>query len=177
MSGTYVPETNCRATDGPLVMTAAETALLAKLLMKMPNNEQLVMPRPDTQARVDQPKTSVLPAFTDSKLRSDRELARYTGWSLLDELRRDEIHSRMAETEVAQPANFSIQVALAAPLERFGIRPDAVIGHSAGEVAAHHLAGLLSFEQAIEVIHHRGRLQQRTSGLGRMLASASTPNH
>ena len=45
-----------------------------------------------------------------------------------------------------------------------------VIGHSAGEVAAHHLAGLLTFEQAIQVIYHRSRLQQRTSGSGRMLA-------
>ena len=76
----------------------------------------------------------------------------------------------MAETEFAQPANFAIQVALAEQLQQFGITPDAVIGHSAGEVAAHHIAGLLTFEQAIEVIYHRSRLQQRTSGQGRMLA-------
>ncbi|MGE2722438.1 type I polyketide synthase [Mycolicibacterium celeriflavum] len=112
----------------------------------------------------------VLPTFTESITRSDRELARHTDWSLIEELRRDEPESRMGETEFAQPANFAIQVALAAQLEQFGIRPDAVIGHSAGEVAAHHLAGLLSFEQAIEVIYHRSRLQQRTSGQGRMLA-------
>ena len=110
------------------------------------------------------------PAFTESILRSDRELSRYTDWSLIDELCRDENRSRMAETEIAQPANFAIQVALAEQLAQFGIRPDAVIGHSAGEVAAHHLAGLLTFEQAIEVIYHRSRLQQRTSGQGRMLA-------
>ncbi|WP_445166123.1 type I polyketide synthase [Mycolicibacterium sp. Dal123E01] len=112
----------------------------------------------------------VYPAFTESIQRSDKELARYTDWSLLDELRRDETSSRMAETEFAQPANFAIQLALAEQLKEFGIRPDAVIGHSAGEVAAHHLAGLLTFEQAIEVIYHRSRLQQRTSGQGRMLA-------
>ncbi len=35
-SGTYVPDTNCKPTAGPLVTTAAATALLAKLLMKMP---------------------------------------------------------------------------------------------------------------------------------------------
>ena len=74
------------------------------------------------------------------------------------------------ETEVAQPANFAIQVALAEQLKQFGITPDAVIGHSAGEVAAHYLAGVLTFEQAIHVIYHRSRLQQRTSGQGRMLA-------
>jgi acyl transferase domain-containing protein len=110
------------------------------------------------------------PAFTESILRSDRELSRYTNWSLVDELRADETRSRMAETEVAQPANFAIQVALAEQLNQFGIAPDAVIGHSAGEVAAHYLAGVLSFEQAIHVIYHRSRLQQRTSGRGRMLA-------
>jgi acyl transferase domain-containing protein/acyl carrier protein len=110
------------------------------------------------------------PAFTQSILRSDRELSRHTNWSLVEELRVDEARSRMAETEVAQPANFAIQVALAEQLKQFGITPDAVIGHSAGEVAAHYLAGVLTFEQAIHVIYHRSRLQQRTSGLGRMLA-------
>ena len=110
------------------------------------------------------------PAFTESIVRSDRELSRHADWSLIDELRADETSSRMADTDVAQPANFAIQIALAAQLKEFGIEPDAVIGHSAGEVAAHYLAGLLTFEQAIQVIYHRSRLQQRTSGSGRMLA-------
>lgn len=112
----------------------------------------------------------VFPVFTESIRRTDRELSRHANWSLLEELRRDETDSRMAETEIAQPANFAVQVALAAQLAEFGITPDAVIGHSAGEVAAHHLAGLLTFEQAVQVIYHRSRLQQRTTGLGRMLA-------
>uniref|UniRef100_V5XF08 Polyketide synthase n=2 Tax=Mycobacteriaceae TaxID=1762 RepID=V5XF08_MYCNE len=112
----------------------------------------------------------VAPVFTESIRRTDRELSRYADWSLIEELNRDESESRMADTEIAQPANFAIQVALAAQLAEFGIVPDAVIGHSAGEVAAHHLAGLLSFEQAVRVIYHRSRLQQRTSGQGRMLA-------
>ncbi|BBY38314.1 mycocerosic acid synthase [Mycobacterium mantenii] len=112
----------------------------------------------------------VYPAFTDSILRSDRELARYADWSLIDELRADEPGSRMAETDIAQPANFAIQIAIAEQLKQFGVNPDAVIGHSAGEVAAHYLAGVLTFEQAIRVIYHRSRLQQRTRGLGRMLA-------
>ena len=65
----------------------------------------------------------VYPAFTDSIKRSDRELSRYADWSLIDELRRDETRSRMAETEIAQPANFAIQVALAEQLAQFGIHP------------------------------------------------------
>ena len=63
----------------------------------------------------------VFPAFTESIQRSDRELSRHADWSLLDELRRDETRSRMAETEFAQPANFAIQVALAEQLAQFGI--------------------------------------------------------
>ncbi len=110
------------------------------------------------------------PAFTESILRSDRELSRHTDWSLIEELRADESRSRMTETDVAQPANFAIQVALAEQLREFGIVPDAIVGHSAGEVAAHYLSGILTFEQAIHVIYHRSRLQQRTSGQGRMLA-------
>lgn len=112
----------------------------------------------------------VFPEFTASIERSDRELARYTDWSLIEELRRDETDTRMTETEIAQPANFAIQVALAEQLEHFGLSPDAVVGHSAGEVAAHYLAGLLTFEQAVHVIYHRSRLQQRVSGTGSMLA-------
>lgn len=112
----------------------------------------------------------VFEVFTDSILRTDRELSRYAEWSLLEELTRDETSTRLGETEFAQPANFAIQVALAEQLSHFGITPDAVIGHSAGEVAAHHIAGLLTFEQAVHVIYHRSRLQQRTTGQGRMLA-------
>ena len=112
----------------------------------------------------------VFPAFTASIERSDRELSRYTDWSLIEELGRDETDTRMTETEIAQPANFAIQVALAEQLEHLGLSPDAVVGHSAGEVASHYLAGLLTFEQAIHVIYHRSRLQQRVSGTGSMLA-------
>ncbi|OBK36525.1 polyketide synthase [Mycobacterium sp. 1245111.1] len=110
------------------------------------------------------------PAFAESIRRSDRELSRHTGWSLIDELRADESRSRMGQTDVAQPANFAIQVALAEQLREVGIIPDAMIGHSAGEVAAHYLSGILTFEQAVHVVYHRSRLQQRTSGQGRMLA-------
>lgn len=63
----------------------------------------------------------VLPSFTDSILRTDRELSQYTGgWSLVDELRRDETSTRMGETEVAQPANFAVQIALAEQLAAYG---------------------------------------------------------
>ncbi|WP_369217611.1 acyltransferase domain-containing protein, partial [Streptomyces flavofungini] len=107
--------------------------------------------------------------------RCDRELAKYTGWSLLDELLAPEETSRMAETEVAQPANFAVQLGLAALWRSWGIEPDAVVGHSTGEVAAQYLAGVLSFEDAVKVNYYRSSLQQRATGTGRMLAVGMTP--
>jgi acyl transferase domain-containing protein/aryl carrier-like protein len=115
------------------------------------------------------------PVFRQAIERCDREFRRHAGWSLLEAMSAPEETSRMAETEVAQPANFAIQVALADLWRSWGIEPAAIIGHSTGEIAAHYLAGALSFEDAVCVIYHRSHLQQRTSGQGRMLAIGMTP--
>jgi acyl transferase domain-containing protein len=114
------------------------------------------------------------PVFRASVERCDAAFQRYADWSLLEAFTAAETDSRMQETEVAQPTNFAIQVALAELWCSWGIQPDAVVGHSAGEIAAHYLAGALSFEDAVCVIYHRSRLQQRTSGSGRMLAVGMT---
>ena len=106
--------------------------------------------------------------------RCDRELAKYTGWSLLDEMTKNEQSSRMEETEVAQTANFAVQIGLAALWKSWGIEPDAIVGHSTGEVAAQYLAGVLTFEDAIKVNYYRSSLQQRVTGTGRMLAVGLT---
>jgi len=104
----------------------------------------------------------------------DALLSSRVGWSLLDELTSPEPTSRLAETEVAQPAIFAIQVALAELLKSWGITPDAVIGHSVGEIAAAHVAGILSLEEAIRIVAHRGRIMQRATGLGKMVSVALT---
>lgn len=115
------------------------------------------------------------PVFRAAVEECDAELHKYTDWSLVDELLAAEDESRMAETEVAQPANFALQVGLAALWKSWGVEPDAIIGHSAGEVAAQYVAGVLSLADAAKVIHYRSTLQQRTSGSGRMLAVGMTP--
>ncbi|MDF0531690.1 type I polyketide synthase [Tsukamurella sp. 8F] len=115
------------------------------------------------------------PVFRDAVQRCDDELRRYTGRSLMSEMLASEDESRMSETEVSQPANFAVQVGLTDLWRARGITPDAVIGHSTGEVAAQYIAGVLSFEDAVKVVYHRSRLQQRTSGQGRMLAVGMTP--
>ncbi len=108
--------------------------------------------------------------FADVIARCDAALAGLTPWSLTDQLQRDEADSQMGHTEVAQVTNFALQVGLAAVLARLGIEPAAVIGHSAGEMAAAVVAGALSVESGAVLAWHRARLQATTAGLGRMLA-------
>jgi len=93
-----------------------------------------------------------------------------SGWSIRDALLEREENSKMANTSVAQPANFIIQAALLEYFKSWGIRPDAVVGHSVGEVAAAYASGALTLEDAIIVSYHRSRLQQSVAGQGTMLA-------
>ncbi|MFF1792682.1 amino acid adenylation domain-containing protein [Kitasatospora sp. NPDC058263] len=110
------------------------------------------------------------PVYREAVERCAEHLAELTGWSLTDELAADEAHSRMAETWLAQPANFAVQIGLAALWRSRGVRPDAVVGHSTGEVAAFHEAGVYDLADAVKVVVHRSRLQQRLAGTGGMLA-------
>jgi acyl transferase domain-containing protein/aryl carrier-like protein len=96
-------------------------------------------------------------------------LSRWASWSLLDELRAEESRSRMHETSIAQPAIFALQVGLAELWKSWGVEPTAVIGHSVGEVAAAHVAGILSLEDAAKVIYHRGRTMDLATSKGKML--------
>ena len=100
----------------------------------------------------------------------DGLLKKYVNWSLVDELTVSGENSRLAETEVAQPAIFGIQVSLATLWKSWGVEPEAVVGHSVGEIAAAHVAGILSLEDAVCIVYHRSRLMQRTAGKGKMAA-------
>jgi len=110
------------------------------------------------------------PVYRSMIERCDAALRPLAGWSLMDELSAEEHASRMSETAVLQPANFALQLGLVELWKSLGITPGAIVGHSAGEVAAAHVAGALSFQDAITVIYHRARLQQLTSGEGRLIA-------
>ncbi|WP_272419461.1 type I polyketide synthase [Polyangium jinanense] len=98
------------------------------------------------------------------------------GWSILDELYATEPMSRLAETQVAQPMLFAIQIALVELLRSWGIAPDAVIGHSVGEIAAAHIAGILSLDEAIRLVAIRGRIMQKATGAGKMVSVAASPD-
>ena len=105
----------------------------------------------------------------------DRLLQPLAGWSLVEALEADERSSRVREAWLAHVANFALQVATAALWRSWGIVPDAVVGHSSGEMAAACVAGALSLQDAARLAYHRGRLQHRATGSGRMLAAAITP--
>ena len=108
------------------------------------------------------------PVFREVVTECDGLLRPLSGWSLLEELGATEATSRLDQTEVAQPALFSLQVALAALWKSWGLVPDGVVGHSIGEIAALHVAGVLALSEAIRVVWHRGRIMQQSTGLGRM---------
>ena len=89
-----------------------------------------------------------------------------SGLSLLDAL----IDSKDALESVAliEPAIFAIQVALADLWKKRGVEPSAIVGHSLGEVAAAHVAGVLSLSDAVRIVYHRSRLEERLRGQGGM---------
>jgi acyl transferase domain-containing protein/NAD(P)-dependent dehydrogenase (short-subunit alcohol dehydrogenase family)/acyl carrier protein len=91
-------------------------------------------------------------------------------WSLLDELATPEERSRLDRTDVAQPTLFALQVALTELWRSWGMQPDAVVGHSLGEVTAAYVAGALTLDEAAQIIVHRALLMQRTLDRGKMIA-------
>jgi acyl transferase domain-containing protein len=108
------------------------------------------------------------PAFRDALLECDRPLRRALGWSPFAVLDRGKDVRQLSDTLYAQPTIFALQVALARLWRSWGVVPDMVVGHSMGEIAAAHVAGIIDLASAAGLIAARAKAMADTRGVGRM---------
>jgi acyl transferase domain-containing protein/acyl carrier protein len=102
------------------------------------------------------------PVFRETFDACDRVVAARLGASLAELTLYGADQAAINETRVTQPALVTLEVALAALLESWGVRPDVVLGHSVGEIAAAVHAGVMDLTTGLTLICDRARLMQAT---------------
>ncbi|MEU2083018.1 SDR family NAD(P)-dependent oxidoreductase [Streptomyces albus] len=108
------------------------------------------------------------PVFAERMRECEVALSAFVDWSLLAVLRGDADAPSLERVDVVQPASFAVMVSLAALWRSYGVEPDAVVGHSQGEIAAACVAGALSLEDAARVVCLRSRALTAVTGHGAM---------
>ncbi|MEU9126388.1 SDR family NAD(P)-dependent oxidoreductase, partial [Streptomyces sp. NPDC048506] len=109
-------------------------------------------------------------AFRETARACDAALRPYLGWSVLDVLTREPDAPSLDRVDVVQPVLFTMMVSLAATWRSLGVEPAAVVGHSQGEIAAAHVAGGLSLDDAARIVALRSQAWLRLAGKGGMVA-------
>lgn len=108
--------------------------------------------------------------FKETLDHCDRIFKSYSGYSILDEMLKNEKESQITKNHLAQASNFFIQIGVSEILRSKGIPCDAIVGHSVGEVAAAVQSKAITLEEGIKVIYHRGVLLEAIAGKGTLLA-------
>ncbi|MFE6872306.1 type I polyketide synthase [Kitasatospora sp. NPDC057692] len=114
------------------------------------------------------------PVFAQRLTECEQALAPFVDWSLQDVLREAPGAPTFDRVDVVQPALFAVMVSLSALWASLGVIPDAVVGHSQGEIAAACVAGALSLDDAARVVTLRSQAIRALSGTGGMM-SVSLP--
>ncbi|HEV7979238.1 MAG TPA: SDR family NAD(P)-dependent oxidoreductase [Amycolatopsis sp.] len=113
------------------------------------------------------------PEFAERLAECVAALSPFVDWSLLDVLHEAEGAPSLERVDVVQPASWAIMVSLAALWRSRGVVPDAVVGHSQGEIAAAVVSGALSLEDGARVVALRSKaISRKLAGLGAMMSIA-----
>ncbi|MCQ4045629.1 type I polyketide synthase [Streptantibioticus rubrisoli] len=111
------------------------------------------------------------PAFAERLADCAAALAPHVDWSLLEVLQQADGAPSLERVDVVQPVSWAVMVSLAALWQAHGVLPDAVVGHSQGEIAAACVSGSLSLQDAARVVALRSRIiARRLAGEGGMLS-------
>ncbi|MDT5101208.1 MAG: hypothetical protein QOC76_4945 [Mycobacterium sp.] len=108
--------------------------------------------------------------FADEMRRCEDAFTEFVDWSLLDFLRGDIGSLSTDRVDVMQPLLFAVMVSVAAHARSLGIVPDAVLGHSHGEIAAAYVAGALSLRDGAKVVTSLSKAISTISGAGGMVS-------
>ncbi|WP_394829827.1 SDR family NAD(P)-dependent oxidoreductase [Pendulispora albinea] len=109
------------------------------------------------------------PVFREQIEACERAFAPYVDWSLQGVLTSPEGTPSLDRLANLPPVLFAVMAALAALWRSMGVEPDAVVGHSQGEIAAAYVAGALSLEDAAKIVTLRSRALTKLSGKASMM--------
>ncbi|OMI84536.1 hypothetical protein BSZ07_38510, partial [Streptomyces sp. M1013] len=117
------------------------------------------------------------PVFAHHLTACAHALAPHTDYNLTDVILQQNDAPALERVDVIQPVLWAMMVSLARLWQHHGIQPDAVIGHSQGEIAAAHIAGALTLDDAALIVARRARILRRLAGTGTMASLPTTAHH